>query len=1029
MIVGKSMRKSFLTTALMVLLLLTCVGVQAQQTTQTDAADSGESSILEGLPPTVERRAYPYVERALREQRAGGDIESAIAHWHNALERAPGHSPIIRSLAEALLAAERPEQALALLRQYPSVQALEPVRRRARLTWLASASPPPAGIWLQWLTDADSDPDHARQLVETFAFAAQQNDDVDAALAGLQQVPCPGPGCVPSLRLRAALAEQAGLAAETIAALEQLARLDSWNEDDERRAIMAWLAVGDWDALGNVLGRSDPAANEALLRQTAQRAIGQGEWRHALSFMQRLRSAGRLSDEDLDQLTEIYRQLGDLEQAADTARRRGNCLEAVSLADRSGARDRARDWLAECPRNPAGTWLELAIGLEAVELLAGTSFNEDAIEARRVEALATLLYRQGRDDRVIELVRTQPGRRAEAVLVQALERQQRYAEAADVLAARHARSGNVDDLDRASFLYLLADQRQRAAEMLLAGIPFDDDEQGRGLSRRLLELYPLPELDPDGEVLTRIANSADDPAIRLAVARTMQRIGLCDRLDTLGGLDASGGEVYMLLGFCLQHTRPGLSAHYFAQARRSGLAQATEPLAVTLLQTGQAEASLPLWSELNDADALTDETRAMWVEAALQAGRFELAATQWEKLEPADDPDWWSMRARISQGLGETESAIEYWHTLHRRWPDGEAIYQAGVLHKALGNTEAAVEAFAEAVAMDPENPDFLAEYAYALEEAGSELAADYFAAAAAREPWRYQLHEQLGYLNAELRRDRAARESLRAAIDRLQPELAPPDLDENETLQRRYAARRTHEALGRRWSVQASGWAATGAVPGEFFFDADPPRNYAQIAVSRRLGERTALGNFNVRGRLLADGSADSPLTRRAATIGLTWQPPVGITVIGVDWIASRDRREEFLLHAATELLSGGRFRRDWRPVDAGWQEQRLFLESAWWTRSDDYLLSARYDRAWHRAIDGWAGASWYPYLLGEARAVQDGHDIRVGAGIGLRRWTGERKYDAYRRVHSIRLEFQHALETDIADNNGLFLRIESEW
>ncbi|MDT8410332.1 MAG: tetratricopeptide repeat protein [Wenzhouxiangellaceae bacterium] len=996
---------------------------------QPDRPSVDDAAVLEGLPPSVRNRVFPYIDKALREQRAG-NMELAIAHWRNALERAPQHLPIVRSLAEALFVGERPEQALTLLEQYRSNPQLEPMRQRARIGWLASAQPPPADVWLQWLAGAEAD--HAARLVETYAFTTVENEDVEAALSGLQRVPCPGPGCARSLRLRAALAEQAERPAETIAALEHLARLDSWNEDDERRAVGAWIVLGDWEALADRLDPYDPGTQEVLLREAAQRAIGQGEWNHARDFFERLKAAGQLTNEGLGQLTEIYQRLGDLERAADAARQRGNCLEAVALAGRAGEPELARRWLADCPPVPSETWLELAIGLEAIDLLAEASFSSGAMEARRVEALATLLYRRGRDNEVIALVREQRGRRAEGLLVQALDRQQRYAEAADVLAARHALTGAVNDLDRASWFYLLADRDRRAAELLLVGVPFADDEQGRTLSRRLLELYPLPELDPGGDALARMANATNDTSVSLAAARTMQRVGLCDRMESLDAdtLAASGDEIYMLLGFCLQHERPGIAAHYFARARKSGNEQATEPLAVLLLQTGQTEASLPLWRELDESDRMTDDTRAVWVEAALQAGRVDVASEQFEKLRPADNAQWWSMQARIQQRQGKPGEAIESWANVHRLRPDGEAMYQTGVLHKSLGNIDAALEAFVEALEIDPENPEFLAGYAYALEEDGSaEQASEKFAAAVAREPWRYRLHEQLGYLNARLRRDEAARESLRTAIDRLQPELPPPDLDANETLERRYAARRTHEALGRRWSMQASGWAATGAVPGEFFFDSDPPRNYAQIAVSRRLGDRTALGNLNVRGRLLADGSADSPLTRQAATIGLTWQLPTGISVIGVDWISSPDRRDEFLLHGATEVLSGGDLRRDWRPVDSAWQEQRLFLEGAWWTRSNDFLLSARYDRAWHRAIDDWPGASWYPYLLGEARRVQDGHDVRLGAGIGLRRWTGEGTYDAYRRVHSIRLEFQHALETDIADNNGIFLRIESEW
>lgn len=1007
-------------------LCLACATIASAQAPGQESEP--ETPILDGLDPLTRHRAFPYVDKAVRAERAG-DHAQAVAHWRNALDRAPGHVPLVRSLYEALLRAERFNEALELLARYPDAAPLDVLRRQVRVAWLSHDRPPERELWLRWVAGADGE--HAVELVETWAFSTLERGGPDGALAGLAEVPCPGPACARALRLRAAIAEQAGRPAEVAAALEMLARWDRWNDEDERRAVLAWLALDDFETLAAHLGAEVGDTDPGLIEQAAQRAIGRQQWNYAKIFLERLRELGRIDGDALAQLTEVYRELGELEQAASNAHEQGQCLRAVELARQAARPDTARQWLAECAADPAGDWLELAVSLEAADLLMGREFGQPELEARRLEAISTLLERQHRDAELIEVLagRTEP--RARELLAAALVREQRHVEAADIWAERYRAAGELDPLERATYLYRLAGRDDRAAALLVEAAPFPDSEQGGALSYRLLGLYPLPELDPEGRVLAQVAGGTDSRELRLAAAGTMHRIGLCETLLSLelDTRDDPGGAANMLLGFCLQRRAPGLAVHHFRAAHERGAGAALRPLAVTLTEVGQPEAALPYWLELEQRDGLSDEERAMLVETALQAGDHALAAGQWRRLPETDEPEWWSMRARIARAGGDLEQALAAWQEVHSRRPGGESAFQIGVLRQALDDREGAIEALGEAVEFEPDQPQYVAEYAYALEPRDPERAAPLFERAIELEPWRYDLHEQLGYTQARVFRERAARDAFGNAIDRLEPAMPPPELDRDDTIRRRYAARRMHESLGREWSVQASAWASTGSVPGEFFFDRDPPRNYAQLLVQRRIGQRGPFGSLHARGRLLGDGSADSPLARNAATLGLIWQLPVGISVVGLDWIISDERPDQLLVHGSTELLATGRFRRDWRPAESRWQEQRLFLEGAWWTESDDFLISARYDRLVHFAFDRWNGASWFPYVAGEGRLVQDGHDVRVAVGVGLRKWTGQSRYDAWKRLHQLRVEFQQTIETDIADDNGVFVRFESEW
>ncbi|QOC23754.1 tetratricopeptide repeat protein [Wenzhouxiangella sp. AB-CW3] len=993
--------------------------------------DAAPVSMLADLSELDRHRVFPHVERAQRSMEQG-DLASAIVHWEAALRRAPQHEPLIEAMVQTLIMAGRYEQVESRLEALPRSERKDELRHRARLAWLADPDDPPAIETVSgWLTEAT--PTRARELVQALGFATEAREGTRAALAQLDQVPCPSSGCAAALRLRSIMAESANQPDRVIASLTRLANHEAWLPQDRERAVAAWIELGEWQALAAHLLDERSAADLELLRTSAQAAIGRGHWHVAQNVLEAVAAHHVLTPGEMQQLSQVYRELGDLERAAKLAYRQGECLQAVDLAWQAGQSEQAMKWFNGCPTAPADYWLNLAVRLEAVELLAQQSFDEQVLEEQRLTTLAVILEQRGDDERLIESLRGQPGPVAQAYLLAALERQQRYLDAARLHEQRFDRSADIDDLERASYFYILAGENDEAARLLIAAMPHGDDPAGQRLSLRLLGLYPQETLDPQARHPVTLASTAAAPELRVAAAQTLQRIGRCDEVRGLelptGGEEQ--GALHMLLGFCLQAAAsPGLAAHHFEAAHRASVDLALEPLAISLAEAGHRHAALERFEELDEQQIMADPLRVMWVEAALSIGDYSAASHQFERLDPAtDDEQWWSMQARIAQGMGEFETALSHWQTLHQRWPQAEASFQIGVIQWGLGEREQAVEALAEAVERAPDQVEYLAEYAYALEPLDRERAVQVFQRVAEMEPWRFRIHEQIGHLEAEQYHDEEARESFRHAIDLLHSDLPPPGLDREETIERSYLARRSHESLGRKWNVSAGGWIATGSVPGEFFFEADPPRHYADVTLSRRLTPRSGLGSVHARGRLIGQGPSDDVLANRAATLGLLWQVPVGITVLGVDWLEPESGHGQFLVHGATELLSTGRYRRDWRPVSDSWREQRLYVEGAWWTRSDDYLVSARYDYAWHRPLRDDTSASWFPYVLAESRLVRGGHDLRAGAGLGLRLWGGAREYDAYRRLHSIRLEFQHAFETNIADRNGLFLRVGSEW
>lgn len=1019
--------------SLMLLSVLVCPLAHIPEPAQ--ARQSNEESaeyprVLDGLGELARHRAYPYVERAQRAV-AQGELEVAIEHWRAALERAPGHAPIIRALAETLLAADRPAAADELLEAGPENDELKALKQQARLDWLAdSEDPPSVERWLEWLASASNS--DARALIDGYAFSDREDLGLDGKLTGLSRVPCPGNGCIHAIERRIVMAESAGRWAHVIDALQQLKVHRRWTSEDQVRAVSAWVAQGDWGALEQWLLEEQSAQHADLIRMAIQNAIGQSEWGVARRLLEALQSNYELRADEASQLEQVYVELGELERAAELTRTRGECLRAVAQLIEAGLAGKAHEWLGECKPGPAGVWLDLAIELEALDLLIDQRFDQSGPEGRRIEAIAVLMQRRGEDEELISLLRGHQHPVAREYLLAALEREEHYEQAAEIVRNRYQSTGSRKDLERASYFYLLADERKKAARLLVESAPFGDDELGRQLSRRLLTLYPLPEVDPEAAAAIQVVANTSDPDLRIDGANTLHSTGRCADVRDLGLVPSGSraGEVHLLLGFCLQQEAPGLAVHHFGQADRLGIARARGPLAVSLFESGRPEEALDALERLESDEGLAPDQYRLKVEAALEAGRYSAAAEAHAQLgDQKDDRQWWSMRARTAQGLGQFEQALQWWTIVEERWHSSEATFQIGVLHHELGDFEAAVNALGRAVERDPDNAKYLSEYAYAMERVDSRRSVAVFEQALRHEPWRYELHEQLGYVHARLKQGEPARAAFRRAIDRLRPELPPPDLDPQETRKRSYLVRRSHEALGRRWRVEFSAWAATNSVPGEFFLAEDPPRNYANLIVDRQLGADSGLGSIHARARLIGQGSSDDPLSDRAVTLGMTWHLPLGKTVVGVDWLEPENGTGEFLVHAASEWLSDGRYRRDWRPETPSWQERRFYVEGAWWARSDAYLVSARFDHAWHFAVDDWRATSWYPYLLAESRLVRSGHDVRVGAGIGLRKWSGESRYDAHRRVHSLRLEFQHAVETNIADRNGVFLRLESAW
>jgi adsorption protein A len=358
-----------------------------------------------------------------------------------------------------------------------------------------------------------------------------------------------------------------------------------------------------------------------------------------------------------------------------------------------------------------------------------------------------------------------------------------------------------------------------------------------------------------------------------------------------------------------------------------------------------------------------------------------------------------------------------------------------GYAYLHAGSPAASLAAFERAGLLDPENMNVQIELGYGSWRAGRfDSARTAFEHASHADPANQVLLQQLVYVNQRLKRNDEARRYAEQVLDAM----PAPDRDA-EAADRRFGFQRLHEDLDRRVTVNVDAFSGTGvgtiasaSQPGSNY------RSYSQLEADVRLG-RTPIrdgSTLSLYARVLADGGdLHSPVPSQNALlgVGLRWKPwrsqVIYLAAENQNGLADPSRRD-FLVRVSASFFGGGRSSDDWHPAGHGWFSRNLYVDGAGYLETRHSAFTADYRMSYHRKLSASHTLEPYGHLQFNAIAheVFD-HDLRTGAGLRWNIWQGATAYDAAPHKFSVGVEFQHAVQTYLANRNAVFLTLGTRW
>ncbi|MBB6183962.1 NfrA family protein [Oleiagrimonas soli] len=622
-------------------------------------------------------------------------------------------------------------------------------------------------------------------------------------------------------------------------------------------------------------------------------------------------------------------------------------------------------------------------------------------------------------------------------------------------ALMHARAtrdapGGAASLDVSSYRLLEAGAEAQAATLLMESYPFAGTADPDPLFARLAVLAAShPEAFGVSERV-RLRTPLQDAQRHAGQLRVWVALHDCEGLRAaMGGLDGEAPAMaWRALADCYRATQPGLAQHAYAQAHRlQGDADSARALAYQAFAAQDMATAMSVWRAL-PPEQLRDEDLLAAATTALEAGHREEARTWLQAyaaregaVDAVNDRYWWL----VARAEPETSSvAVDALRKAIAIRPDAAYYVALADVQERRGEDEAALRALLQAQAMTPQDAVLARRIGYAhLQRGAVGPAIEQFERARASMPGDDTLIRQLMYLN-QARGDRmAARHYAALAIDRFDAEQS--DAQDIAQSQQRFALRRLHEDLGRRWSVDAdlilgdtTSSAANPIAPGVSY------RSYFQAEAQYRLDDawrNERAGGLSAYARVFA-GSGRSgdvwPTHAPMLGVGLHWKPwRAHNAVLSLEQQAPLDNhpdtRGDTMARFSYSTAFRDRYNQDWRPATRWWATQNLYLDLAHYLRSSQTAVTADYRVSLHRRLA--AGQTLEPYAhaqfngLDRAHGAGFGRDVRVGVGVRWNVWYGESRYDAYRHRFSIGVEVQHAFTSYLPERNAVYLTVGKHW
>lgn len=632
--------------------------------------------------------------------------------------------------------------------------------------------------------------------------------------------------------------------------------------------------------------------------------------------------------------------------------------------------------------------------------------------------------------------------------------QGRYIEARQQAEALVAQPDGHRLLDPLSYRLMDAGAPGEAQRLLLASYPFGGNPHAGALFARLAVLASKQAAAFSADDRARLARPLENVPLRIAQVPILAALRDCDGIrQVMSDLSPDyPAELWRQLGDCYGSQRPGLAEYAYAEAnKRKPDPDTTRALAYQAYGARDFATALQAWRSVPAGHMKPDDLLAA---ATTALGANEPApARAWldsyaEQGGRQDHAYWW-LRAQADEprdpALARTdlESAIA-------QHPDPRYYAKLAALQTQAGESKQALVSLQRAAVLAPDDDKLAAQLGYAyLQDGSPELAVTQFERAHRANPDDPKLTWQLLYVHQQLGDNAQARDYAEQAIDQLGAGTTGTDgaaqqdhaQDDN---QQRFALRRLHEDLGRKWRFNADmtigdtvSSAANAANPGQSYrsyfqmegqYRFDPPWAGADIntlaAYARVFAGSGASGAvWPIHGWMLGVGLHWKPLTTQNIVLSVEQQTPVS---------GSRFTRNDTMLRAAGSWSFSPNLNDDWHAGGRGWWSQNFYVDVARYLRAKQTVFTTDYQLGWHHKL--MEGQSIEPYARVQFTGIDRNHgsfqrDGRIGLGVQWNVWFGETRYDAYPHRVSVAVEGQHAFTSYLRDKNALFLIVRTAW
>ncbi|BCL75561.1 phage receptor [Jeongeupia sp. HS-3] len=796
----------------------------------------------------------------------------------------------------------------------------------------------------------------------------------------------------------------------------------------------------------------------ALRHALVQRAIYLRDWPRAEAQLSALKAAGELTASERSQWINLLLNQGKL-SAAQALLEQGGAVRAQDQLAYAQALAHQGDKAALghflAGKRPAfltvgdeRQWMGLLQSSGSLDSFSGYSPRFAANRSEQAEILVPKLIEQGDDVAAQRLLDHLP---AEQMLqerfVLSLKSGKLDQAGAQASALLRQKGKDATLIDTLSYQLIQAGGQRQALRVLLVGYPFDDAKPIRRAAlfdRLTLLVNDDPSLLAAADKV-RLQRPLDTVGQRSHQAALFAGLKDCKQvLALLGDLSpAYAADDWLHLGDCYRETAPGLAQYSYEEARlRQGGDAATRALAYQAFTTKDYPTALQAWQSL-PTDELQPSELIAATNTALAAGD-QAAAASWLDAYAgrggSEDDQYWWLRAQAETDDTLARADLERAIAIRQ---DARYYLRLASLQSADKQYKEAIASLQQAEALDPDNPEHYATLGYAYWFAGDTVKSrEALEKAHKAYPDDTGVTQQLVYSSQRMVDNQSARAYAREVIDDL--DRYDPQDKTDEILDQWFGFRRLHEDLGRRWTFSAGAFSGTntGSVgnspePGTAF------RSYSQVEAEYRLGDPAIRDGKTLAAyaRIFA-GSAGQGNTYDALPI---YSPMLGV---GLRWKPLRDwafflaaeaqtpldhggaGETDYMLRASASLLNDGRFSDDWHESGRGWVAQNLYLDAAYYIKSERVAATADYRLSYHNKV--FRAQTVEPYAHVQYNLIQDdgaSRDFRGGIGVRWNFWYGESRYNAYPHKISVGVEFQHAFDTYLDDNNTAFLTFGGIW